>query len=153
MGVIMVKNKLNIAVVDGQGGGIGKALIERIKKENYDINIMALGTNSTATANMLRGGAHEGATGQNAIVYSSSKVDVILGVVAIITANSMMGEMSKEMAASIGESDALKILIPVDKCNIKIAIPYEINLNKSIDCAMVLLKEYVCEANNGNGIR
>lgn len=139
----MVKNKLNVAVVDGQGGGIGKALIEKIKKENLNINIIALGTNSAATGNMLRGGADEGATGQNAIIYNSSKVDVIMGVVAIITANSMMGEMSKEMAAAIGESDAIKILIPNEKCNIKIAMLHEVNLQKSIDSAMLLLKEYL----------
>lgn len=142
----MVKNKVNVAVVDGQGGGIGRTLVEKIKKENLNVNIIALGTNSAATANMLRGGADEGATGQNAIIYNASRVDIILGAVAIITANSMMGEMSKEMAAAIGESDALKILIPIDKCKIKIAMPYEVNLQKTIDSAMQLLREYFsCE--------
>lgn len=73
---------MNVAVIDGKGGGIGKALIEKLKKESLNINILALGTNSTATANMLKGGADEGATGPNAIIYNSSKVEVILGVIA-----------------------------------------------------------------------
>lgn len=134
---------MNVAVIDGKGGGIGRALIEKIKKESLNINILALGTNSTATANMLKGGADEGATGSNAIIYNSSKVEVILGVIAIVTANSMMGEMSKEMAAAVGESDALKILIPTDKCNLKVAMPYEVNLQRSIDSAIMLLKEHL----------
>lgn len=149
----MVKNKFNVAVVDGQGGGIGKAIIEKMKKENFNINIIALGTNSAATTNMLRGGADEGATGQNAIIYNSSRADVILGVVAIITANSMMGEMSREMAAAIGESSALKILIPNDRCNVKIAMPYEANLQRSIENVMLSLKEYLSgEVSGGNSI-
>ena len=123
-------NKLRLAVVDGKGGGIGKALIERIKKEDLNIEIIALGTNSAATANMLKGGADEGATGENAIIYNSSRVDIIMGVVAIIMANSMMGELSPKMALAIGESDALKILIPTSRCNIKIAMPEEYNLQQ-----------------------
>lgn len=141
----MAKNKLNVAVIDGQGGGIGKSFIERLKKKNLNIKVIALGTNSTATANMMRGGADEGATGQNAIVYNSSKVDIIVGVVAIIMANSMMGEMSSEMANAIGESDALKILIPNDRCNIKIAIPDGISLQQSIENAISKLKEYLSD--------
>ena len=134
-------NKLRLAVVDGKGGGIGKALIERIKKEDLNIEIIALGTNSAATANMLKGGADEGATGENAIIYNSSRVDIIMGVVAIIMANSMMGELSPKMALAIGESDALKILIPTSRCNIKIAMPEEYNLQQSIEYAVMKLKE------------
>lgn len=134
-------NKLRLAVVDGKGGGIGKALIERIKKEDLNIEIIALGTNSAATANMLKGGADEGATGENAIIYNSSRVDIIMGVVAIIMANSMMGELSPKMALAIGESDAIKILIPTSRCNIKIAMPEEYNLQQSIEYAVMKLKE------------
>lgn len=137
----MDKNKLRLAVVDGKGGGIGKALIERIKKESLNIDIIALGTNSAATANMIKAGADEGATGENAIIYNSSRVDIIMGVVAIIMANSMMGELSPKMALAIGESDALKILIPTSRCNIKIAMPEEYNLQQSIEYAVMKLKE------------
>lgn len=137
----MDKNKLKVAVIDGQGGGIGSALIERIKKEGLDLKIMALGTNSNATANMLRGGADEAATGENAIVYNSARVDVIIGVVAIVMANSMMGELTPKMARAIGESDALKILIPTSRCNIKIAMPQEFNIQQSVEYAVMKLKE------------
>lgn len=141
----MNNNKVKVAVVDGKGGGIGKALIERIKKEGLNIELIALGTNSSATTNMLKGGADEAATGENAIIYNSGRVDVILGVIAIIQANSMMGELTPDMAMAIGESNALKILIPTSRCNIKIAMPEEFNLQQSIEYAIIRLKEYLVE--------
>lgn len=141
----MDRKRIKVAVVDGKGGGIGKALIERIKKEELDIELIALGTNSSATTSMLKGGADEAATGENAIIYNAGRVDVILGVIAIIQANSMMGEMTPNMAMAIGESDALKILIPSSRCNIKIAMPEEFNLQQSIEYAIIRLKEYLAE--------
>lgn len=141
----MNKNVLKVAVVDGQGGGIGNALIDRIKKEKLNVKLIALGTNSNATGNMLKGGADEAATGQNAIIYNSSRVDVIMGVVAIIMANSMMGELTPEMASAIGESDALKILIPTSRCNIKIAMPEEFSIQQSVEYAIIKLKEHISE--------
>ncbi len=143
----MNNNKVKVAVVDGKGGGIGKALIERIKKEGLNIELIALGTNSSATTNMLKGGADEAATGENAIIYNSMRVDVILGVIAIIQANSMMGELTPDMAMAIGESDALKILIPTNRCNIKIAMSEEFNLQQSIEYSIIRLKEYLVEIN------
>ncbi len=108
-----------IAVVDGQGGGIGKAIIEKIRTELGDeITIMALGTNALATSLMLRAGANEGATGENAIVFNAPKVDVIVGSVAIIAASSMLGELSPPMARAIAESPAKKVLIPLNRCGI-----------------------------------
>ena len=139
----MKKKEIRIAVIDGQGGGIGKALIERIKKDNLNVKIIALGTNSNATLNMIKSGADEGATGENAIIYNSSRVDVIMGVIAIIMPNSMMGELTPKMASSIGESDALKILIPTNRCNIKIAMSEEFNIQQSIEYAVMNLQEYL----------
>jgi len=104
---------MRIAVVDGQGGGIGKAIVEKLRKElPGDVEIIALGTNSAATVLMLKAGANEGATGENAIVYNADKVDVIMGVIGIIAANSMMGELTPLMARAIAESPAKKVLIP-----------------------------------------
>ncbi|HEX2986285.1 MAG TPA: DUF3842 family protein [Caproiciproducens sp.] len=112
---------MQIAVVDGQGGGIGKALIERLRAElGDDIEILALGTNSLATSLMLKAGANEGATGENAILFNAPKADIILGSVAVIAANSMLGELSPAMARAIAESPAKKVLIPLNRCGIYI---------------------------------
>lgn len=118
---------MKIAVIDGKGGGIGCQVIEKLKLlNNKDIEIIALGTNSQATSSMLKSGADNGATGENAIVFMSHKADLIIGPLAIIAANSMMGEITPKMAEAITSSDAKKIILPVNKCNIDI-----IGLNSS----------------------
>ncbi len=106
-----------ILVVDGMGGGVGKAVIDVIKAENRDCKIIAVGTNSAATSAMLKAGADVGATGENAVVYNSKKVDYIIGAMGIILSNSMNGEISPKMAQAISESEAHKILLPVSKCS------------------------------------
>ena len=112
---------MKIAVIDGKGGGIGCQVIERLKSFNSnDFEIIALGTNSQATSNMLKAGADDGATGENAIAWMSKRVDIIIGPLAIISANSMMGEISPKMAEAIASSNARKLLLPVSRCNIDI---------------------------------
>lgn len=112
---------MKIAVIDGKGGGIGCQVIERLKSfSGNDFEIIALGTNSQATSNMLRAGADDGATGENAIAWMSKRVDIIIGPLAIISANSMMGEISPKMAEAIASSNARKLLLPVSRCNIDI---------------------------------
>lgn len=113
---------MRIAVIDGQGGGIGKSIVEKLRKElPEDVEIIALGTNSLATSYMLKAGANEGATGENAIIFNAPRVDVIMGTVGIIAANSMLGELTPLMAKAIAESSAKKILLPLNRCNIEIA--------------------------------
>lgn len=112
---------MRIAVIDGQGGGIGKAIVDRFRKEFQDkVEILALGTNSMATSLMLKAGANEGATGENAIMYNASKVDLILGPIGIICANSLLGELTPQMAKAIAESPAKKVLIPLNRCNVTV---------------------------------
>lgn len=112
---------MKIAVIDGKGGGIGCQVVERLKSFNRnDFEIIALGTNSQATSNMLKTGADDGATGENAITWMNKKVDIIIGSLAIISANSMMGEISPKMSEAIASSNARKLLLPVSKCNIDI---------------------------------
>ena len=113
---------MRIAVIDGQGGGIGKAIVERLRKAcDEDVEIIALGTNSLATSIMLKAGANEGATGENAIVYNASRVDLILGSIAIVCANAFLGELTPKMADAIAESSVKKILIPLNRYNVFIA--------------------------------
>lgn len=134
---------MKIAVIDGQGGGIGKALIEKIKSIGKgDFKIIALGTNTLATANMLKAGASDGATGENAIVFNSSRVDIIMGPIGIITANSMLGELTPKMAQAISESSAKKILIPFNKCNIYITGVNDESLQNHLDSAVQKLLSF-----------
>jgi len=113
---------MRIAVVDGQGGGIGKLIVEKLRIAfGNEIAVLALGTNALATSLMLKAGANEGASGENAILFNTSKVDIIIGTVGIVCANSMLGELTPIMAKSISESPAIKVLLPLNRCNIKIA--------------------------------
>ena len=111
---------MNIVIIDGMGGGIGKAIIEQIKSEISECTITAVGTNSLATSAMLKAGADYGASGENAVIYNCQKADYIIGVIGIMAANSMYGEISPQMAAAVSSSAAHKILIPYDKCNVTV---------------------------------
>jgi len=135
-----------IGVVDGQGGGIGKAIVEKIKADRdfQECVIYALGTNSVATGQMLRGGADQGATGENAIIHNMGHVDIILGPVGILNANAMMGELTPKMAEAIGSSHALKILLPLNKCHIQIVSVLELSVGQHVDNLIKVLKEYLC---------
>ena len=111
---------MKILSIDGMGGGIGKSIIEHIKSEPADVEITAVGTNSLATSAMLKAGASYGATGENAVVYNCAKADYIIGVMGIVIANSMHGEISPRMAEAVSSSPAHKILIPIDRCNVTV---------------------------------
>lgn len=115
-------SSIRIAIVDGQGGGVGKALIEKLRQAfGNDIHIAAFGTNSLATSFMLKAGADVGATGENAIMVNIGNVDIIMGALGIISADSMLGEITPAIACAIGQSDARKILVPINRCNLAIA--------------------------------
>jgi NAD(P)-dependent dehydrogenase (short-subunit alcohol dehydrogenase family) len=132
---------MRIAVIDGQGGGIGKAIVEKLKASNLPgVTILALGTNSAATLQMKKAGADEGATGENAIIYNMDNVDVIMGVIAVLNANAMLGELSPKMAAAIGSSKASKVLIPVNRCGIHVVGLKAMNLAAYIDEAVETVK-------------
>lgn len=134
---------MRIAVVDGQGGGIGRAIVERVKKSFPDMTVTALGTNAAATGQMLRGGADEGATGENAIIHNMKHVDVVMGVIGILSANAMMGELSPSMAAAIGGSHTFKILLPVNRCHIHVVSVEDAPLGVHLDHAVQVLGDYV----------
>lgn len=107
---------MKIAVIDGQGGGIGRhittALRDRLPE---DVKIYGLGTNAIAMGNILKGGANEAAAGENAIVFMTKRVDLIVGSIAVLVAGSMCGEVTPAMAAAVGEASAQKFLLPINR--------------------------------------
>ena len=106
-----------IVIIDGQGGKMGQMLIEQIKAKQIKCEIFAVGTNSIATANMLKSGADYGATGENPIVVNSRDADIIVGPIGIVVADSLLGEVTPKIAVAIGQSNAKKILLPINRCN------------------------------------
>ena len=110
-----------ILVIDGQGGGIGKALIVQLRKMLPEQEVIALGTNALATTGMLRAGATNGATGENAICFNCRDADIILGAVGILAADAMLGELTPAMARAVADSPAVKLLVPMNRCSIRVA--------------------------------
>ncbi|MBI4826601.1 MAG: DUF3842 family protein [Nitrospirae bacterium] len=107
---------MKIAVIDGQGGGIGSLIVKRLRAEFKDsIDITVLGTNSAATTGMMKAGADRGASGENAILWNADRVDVITGPISIMLPNAMLGELTPLMAEAISSSEAKKILIPLNQ--------------------------------------
>lgn len=105
-----------ICVIDGQGGGIGATLIKYLKAEfGETVELIALGTNAIATAQMLKAGANKGASGENAICQTAARVDCIVGPIAITWANAMLGELTPRMAEAVASSAAMKILLPISQ--------------------------------------
>jgi NAD(P)-dependent dehydrogenase (short-subunit alcohol dehydrogenase family) len=113
---------VRVCVIDGQGGGIGAAIIKRLKEVYQEEHeVIALGTNAVATAQMMKARANRGASGENAIVRTVPTVDVILGTLSIVLANSMMGEVTPRMAEAIASSPAPKLLLPLTQEPVEIA--------------------------------
>lgn len=106
---------MKIVVIDGQGGKMGKAVVEQLKKSCPDLPVTAIGTNSIATSAMLKAGAEAGATGENPVLVACRDADLIIGPIGIVIADSLLGEITPAMAAAIGSSPAHKILIPVSQ--------------------------------------
>ncbi|AEG15907.1 hypothetical protein Desku_2372 [Desulfofundulus kuznetsovii DSM 6115] len=135
---------MRIAVVDGQGGGIGKHIMERLRRElPEDVDILALGTNALATSVMLRAGANEGATGENAVIYNAPRVDLIVGPVNILFPHAMMGELTPAMAAALAASPAKKILLPLVRGSVELVGLRTEPLPHLIEELVQRVKEYV----------
>ena len=130
-----------LMVMDGQGGGIGRVIIKKLRDVfGEEVEIVALGTNSVATSQMMRAGANRGATGENAIITMAPKVDIIIGPLAILMANSMMGEVTTEMSQAISSSNAFKILIPLTQERVTIVGVSDEPLPHLIDQAIEIIK-------------
>ena len=112
---------MRVMVMDGQGGGVGKLLTETLLATIPGVEVIAVGTNATATANMMKGGTALGATGENAVIYNSARVDAICGPMGILMANAMLGEITPAMATAVSGAEIPVFLIPMGKCNAKVA--------------------------------
>lgn len=136
---------MKIIVIDGQGGRIGSLLIEKItekmKTSAFQAEVIAIGTNSIATAAMLRAGADAGATGENPVIVNCRNADYILGPIGIIAADSLLGEVTPTMAAAVASSTAQKLLLPVNKCCLQVLGVEESNVNILVDEAVQRLFE------------
>ena len=123
---------LKIVVIDGQGGRMGRAIIDELKARCAEAEIVAVGTNSAATAAMLGGKPDAGATGENAVVVNARDADYIIGPIGVIVADALHGEISPAMAVAIGQSRAKKILLPVSRCNTHIIGTRELPLGELV---------------------
>lgn len=107
---------MKLVVIDGQGGKIGKLLIEKLKNALETAEIYAIGTNSIATSVMMKAGADYAATGENPVIVNVRDADVIVGPIGIVIADSLLGEITPAMATAVGQSCAEKVLLPINKC-------------------------------------
>lgn len=137
---------MNILVMDAQGGGIGKQVVTAVRTRFPDATITAVGTNAAATTAMLRAGADEGATGENAAVVCCRRADVIIGPVGIVIADAMLGEVTPRMAVAVGQSAAKRILIPVNHCTNFIAGVADLSVGRLVDSVVTELEKTVCRA-------
>ena len=109
--------KKNVLIIDGQGGQLGRQMVEAVRRLIPEAQITAVGTNALATSAMLKAGADRGATGENSVIVCTRDADIIVGPVGIVIADSLLGEITPAMAVAVGQSSAKKILMPVNKCN------------------------------------
>ena len=125
-----------ILVVDGQGGGLGRLLVRELKGAFPQAEIAAVGTNSTAANAMMKAGADFAATGENAVVVNCRHADIIVGAGGIVIADSMWGEITPRMAQAVGQSDARRVLIPINLCSNLVVGVSEMSMSKLVQAAV-----------------
>ncbi len=126
---------MKIVVVDGQGGRLGRLLVEEVKARLPQAQVYALGTNTVATAAMLKAGADFGATGENPVVRNVADADGVLGPVGIVIANAILGEVTPAMAEAVGSCRAKKFLIPMNSCGVVVAGVGELPMSAYVSLA------------------
>lgn len=132
---------MKVLVIDGQGGGLGKQLVTAIRAVCPQVEITAIGTNSMATNVMLKAGADNAATGENAVVVGCRDADVIVGPIGMVIADALFGEITPRMAVAIGQSRAKRIMIPMNHCNNVIAGTTEQPVGRLVQSAVGQLKD------------
>ncbi|MCI8514380.1 MAG: DUF3842 family protein [Lachnospiraceae bacterium] len=141
---------MKVVVIDGQGGKMGKALIEQLKiaLEGVNAELYAIGTNGSATAAMMKAGADYGATGERPAIVAVRNADLIVGPVGIVVADSFLGELTPAMATAIGQSPAVRLLLPVNRCHSQVIGVRELSMNDMVKLAAAKAREIVYEANS-----
>jgi len=140
---------MKILIIDGQGGRLGKVMTERLKELFPGQALYALGTNSIATATMLRAGADFGATGENPVIFGCRDADLIIGPIGIVIANALLGEVTPRMAEAVGSSSAQKILIPSSgRCNNLVAGTENLSMAEAIASAVSQAKAFLSAEGN-----
>ena len=127
---------MNILVIDAQGGGMGRMLVEGLKRALPEQPVTAVGTNALATAAMLKAGADQAATGENAIRVCAAKADIILAPIGMVLADAMLGEVTAEMAVAVGRSPAHKILLPVARCQTSVVGVVKMTMAEAVEKAV-----------------
>lgn len=131
---------MKLVVIDGQSGRMGQLLIDRIRAAGLPCEILAVGTNALATAAMLKAGADAGATGENPVLVACRTADIIAGPIGILSADSLMGEITPAMAVAVGQSPARKVLLPVNQCSNIVVGTQSLSLSRLMDEAVELLR-------------
>ena len=134
---------MNILVIDGQGGQLGGQLVKSLKSNFKGAKIMAVGTNATATATMLKAGADRASTGENPVIVACRKADVIIGPIGIVIADSLLGEITPRMAVAVGQAEAIRILMPVNRCDNLVAGIPEVSTAAILEDVIVKVKKII----------
>ena len=130
---------MKLLVIDGQGGRMGQQLIRGVRERYPQVHTIAVGTNSVATAAMIKGGAQQAATGENAVAVACRQADVVMGPLGIVVADSLLGEISPAMAVAVGQSRARKILLPIYRCNSVVAGVGDYSMSTLLEAALTEL--------------
>ncbi|MBQ7838671.1 MAG: DUF3842 family protein [Clostridia bacterium] len=134
---------MNVLIIDGQGGQLGSQIIKAVISRYPDIDLTAVGTNAAATTAMVKAGAKKAATGENPIIVACRKADVIIGPIGIVIADALLGEITPDAAKAVGQSDAVRILIPINKCKNLVAGVTNLTLTSLIEDALAKLDKII----------
>lgn len=134
---------MNVLIIDGQGGQLGSQIIKAVISHYPDIDLTAVGTNAAATTAMVKAGAKKAATGENPIIVACRKADVIIGPIGIVIADALLGEITPDAAKAVGQSDAVRILIPINKCENLVAGVTNLTLTSLIEDALAKLDKII----------